>query len=186
MRLAQRTATRWTAVLDRLTQARVRCARRAQNCRSALATTIKIGQHVRVTRRGTGLGLVLVLATTACSSTSRRVLPIPSCSTEPAARSSVLVTLQMVGGPPTATPQPVAGTITADAPSGQQCTVAVDRTGHVLMRLAPGTYQLTGRSPQYDGGSATCAAEAPVVFPHGVEGSEGPPPQFADVNCQRK
>jgi hypothetical protein len=98
----------------------------------------------------------------------------------------VLVTLQMVGGPPTAAPQAVAGTITADAPSGQQCTVPVDRTGHVLMRLAPGTYRLTGRSPQYDGGAATCAAEGPVVFPHGMEGSEGPPPQLAEVNCQLK
>ena len=96
------------------------------------------------------------------------------------------VTLQMVGGPPNTPPQPVAGTITAAAPSGQECTVPVDRTGQVEMRLAPGTYQLTGRSPQYDGGSATCAAEGPVGFPHGVEGSELPPPQLAFVDCQLK
>ncbi|MDP9336848.1 MAG: hypothetical protein M3Q30_26545 [Actinomycetota bacterium] len=137
--------------------------------------------------------VALVLVLTACSSSSDRVLPTPpttvatsTCRPSPGAGTSTLVTLQMVGGLPGGLPQAVAGTVTVIASSGEQCTASVGGSGHVSLMLAPGTYQLTGRSPQYNDGSLPCAAEKPFVAPHVVEGSEVPPPQFVNVDCPRR
>lgn len=86
-------------------------------------------------------------------------------ATEAATRPVVEVSgvLQMVGGPPGAEPAPAPGTVTARGEDGQLVWVETDEQGRFVLRLAPGTYQLTGRSPQYQNGGRDCAADDPVV-----------------------
>src|SRR5689334_21342482 len=129
---------------------------------------------------------MLALVGAGCSGSSHRAVPTPTCVPSPDAGTATLVTLEMTGGPPGAPPQRVPGTITVIASSGRRCTASVGNGGQVSLMLAPDTYQLTGRSPQYNDGSLPCAAAEPFMAPRGVEGSEGPGPQWVNVDCPRR
>jgi hypothetical protein len=129
---------------------------------------------------------MVVVVSAGCSGGWHRALPTPACRPSPAAGTSTTLTLQLTGPLPGARPQHVAGTVTVVATSTQRCNVAVGKSGEVSVELAPDTYHLTGTSPEYNDGSLLCAAAEPYVAPHGKQYSEGPPPQFVEINCPRR
>ncbi|HEX9033067.1 MAG TPA: hypothetical protein VF834_14600 [Streptosporangiaceae bacterium] len=67
--------------------------------------------------------------------------------------------LLRVGGPAPGAPVPLPGHVTAaPVPAGSPHTFPVPATGEYKIRLAPGTYRLTGTSPLIQSGSQTCRA----------------------------
>jgi hypothetical protein len=104
---------------------------------------------------------VLALVLTACATTTSSE---PACCVSPGP-ASVSGSLVGVGGPAGAGPAHWSGTISV---SGRgHTTVATDARGHFHVTLRPGLYRITGTSPSFQGGRATCTAQAPVrVRPH--------------------
>jgi hypothetical protein len=99
----------------------------------------------------------------------------------------------MVGGPASATPEAVPGTVTATkvstaGPPADACNATAAADGTFTLVLAPGTYRFRGRSPRFAGGRVDCAADGNVVIlapsPNGVvpNGQN----MFVDVDCQRR
>lgn len=84
--------------------------------------------------------------------------------------------LYMVGGPAPGTPRAVEGTVVATGPDGRH-TATVGADGSYTMQLAPGTYTVTGTSPQYGEGKSPCPANGTVA----VVQSEV---RTADAYCQ--
>jgi hypothetical protein len=65
--------------------------------------------------------------------------------------------LLRTGGPAPGAPVPLPGQVQATPISGgPPRTFAVPETGEYKIRLAPGTYRLTGTSPQIQNGKLTC------------------------------
>jgi hypothetical protein len=85
-----------------------------------------------------------------------------------------------VGGPATIaappSPRPWPGTVTVTG-SGVQINVSVGADGAYSVRVPPGRYTVTGRSPQFNSGAALCQAVgiATVIKGHTTK---------ADVLCQ--
>ncbi|MCR6492567.1 hypothetical protein [Cellulomonas sp. P24] len=84
--------------------------------------------------------------------------------------------LYVVGGPAPGTPRAVDGTVVATGPDGRH-TATVGADGSYTMELAPGTYTVTGTSPQYGDGKSPCPANGTVA----VVQSEV---RTADAYCQ--
>jgi len=84
--------------------------------------------------------------------------------------------LYVVGGPAPGTPRAVEGTVVATGPGGRH-TATVGADGSFTMQLAPGTYTVTGTSPQYGEGKSPCPANGTVA----VVQSEV---RTADAYCQ--
>ncbi|MCX6397058.1 MAG: hypothetical protein NTV23_11270 [Propionibacteriales bacterium] len=57
-------------------------------------------------------------------------------------------------------PTPVAGTVVLSGQNGARVTDEVGPDGRFKVLVLPGDYQVTGTSPQTDGGTAQCAAKA--------------------------
>ncbi len=75
----------------------------------------------------------------------------------------------MVGGPPGAPAQRVPGTVIADPVGGGSRTTAhADRFGQFELRLAPGTYTLSGSSPKDNEGKGVCRADHSVTVRDGM------------------
>ena len=72
-------------------------------------------------------------------------------------------TLQAVGGPQGASPRPLSGTITATTSNRGVLTVSVGANGRFTANAVVGTYTISARSPQYEGGKAECHASGPVT-----------------------
>jgi hypothetical protein len=157
--------------------------------------------HRRIVVRNLGIATALIVALTACSSSSRRVLPVPTtlplatssttvpsaCSTSTVAASESLPiagTLELVGGP-IAQVDRVSGLVTAVSRSGERCNVNVGGDGEFVMYVNPGIYALTGHSPKYENGSSQCSAGGPVVVAARPSPSPVPPPVIR-VDCQRR
>lgn len=87
---------------------------------------------------------------------------------------TVTGTLRAVGGSSGASPQALAGEIILQGPNGKFSFDA-----GVSASVPVGTYTVTGRSPQYEGGNADCTASAPVIVTKGVKSS-------VVVDCQEK
>ena len=84
--------------------------------------------------------------------------------------------LYVVGGPAPGTPRAVEGMVVATGPGGRHAaTIGAD--GWYTMPLAPGTYTVTGTSPQYGDGTSPCPADSEVT----VVRSEV---RTADAYCQ--
>jgi hypothetical protein len=103
--------------------------------------------------------------------------------------------LRMVGGPSGAKIVPVSGIVTADAattgaigptgPTGSGCHATAGSDGRFSLVLGPGSYVLSGRSPQFDGGTVDCNAERTVVLrPHPLKST--PAAIVVNVDCQRR
>jgi hypothetical protein len=58
-----------------------------------------------------------------------------------------------VGGPPPGSPVPLPGTVVARNAAGGQFTTTTGKDGRFQLSLPPGTYRLTGHSPQLMGDS---------------------------------
>lgn len=89
-------------------------------------------------------------------------------------------TLQMVGGVSGATPEPVPGTITIAGPGGSVTKTEVDESGRFAIGLFPGSYQVRGTSPKFNGSRGTCrTSEASTRLSAGDTVT-------VEVDCQRK
>ena len=88
-------------------------------------------------------------------------------------------TLQAVGGPPGTGPRPLAGQITLHESNGTKFNITVGANGRFSAAPPTGTYTATGRSPQYEGGTADCQATGPVTITKGAKSS-------VKVDCQEK
>ena len=81
-----------------------------------------------------------------------------------------------VGGPAPGAPRPWPGTVTLTGP-GVHRAIAVGAGGRYSVRVPPGTYAVTGRSPLYQDGAAACRATGPATVTSGHRTE-------ADVLCQ--
>jgi hypothetical protein len=81
---------------------------------------------------------------------------------DPAGSRVVMGRLVRVGGPPPGLPAPLPGRVRAVSSAGDEVTVVVGRDGWFKLRLTPGTYNVTGHSPQIQDGKMICAAAKPV------------------------
>jgi hypothetical protein len=86
-------------------------------------------------------------------------------------------TLQAVGGPPGDGPRALSGQVTLRGSSGHMTGITVGANGRFSVPVSVGTYNVTGRSPHYDGGTASCPASGPVVVTKGVT-------RNVEVDCQ--
>jgi len=79
-------------------------------------------------------------------------LILAGCSGQPAGSRTVTGVLVRVGGPAGLSgpppPLPLPGTIVARSTAGQQFTATAGNNGRFDLSLPPGTYQVTGHSPQ--------------------------------------
>jgi hypothetical protein len=109
-------------------------------------------------------------------------MTLASCSSPngpPGPTGTLTGTLQAVGGPPGTGPRALAGQITLHRSNGARSSITVGANGRFSVPAAVGTYTATGRSPQYEGGTADCQASGPVTVTKGVTSS-------VEVDCQEK
>ncbi|HUY51114.1 MAG TPA: carboxypeptidase-like regulatory domain-containing protein [Streptosporangiaceae bacterium] len=57
---------------------------------------------------------------------------------------------------------PLPGTVVARSAAGEQFTTTTGKDGRFQLSLPPGTYELTGHSPQVGDGQQLCRAERTV------------------------
>lgn len=96
------------------------------------------------------LGLFLVVAL---------ALGLGSCSDD-FHEGTVVGLFETAGGPPGAASSPLRGSISVSGTAARVTTTA-DRYGHFTVTVPVGTYHLSGRSAQYQGGKAPCAG--PII-----------------------
>lgn len=120
------------------------------------------------------LSLLLVLA----ASVSLASCDLSSPNGPPGPTGTLTGTLQAVGGPPGIGPRALSGQIALRGSSGIIATIAVGANGRFSVPVAVGTYTVSARVPQYEGGgTAVCRASGPVVVTKGVTSS-------VEVGCQ--
>lgn len=88
-------------------------------------------------------------------------------------------TLQAVGGPAGVGPRALSGQVTLHGSNGTGGIVTVGANGRFSVPVTVGTYTISGRSPQYEGGAAECQASGPVNVTKGATSR-------LEVDCQRK
>ena len=83
------------------------------------------------------------------------------CSGQSDPHQTVTGLLVRVGGPAPGSPVPLPGTVVAQTAVGEQFTTTTGKDGRFQLSLPPGTYRLTGHSPQVmgDGQQSLCRAE---------------------------
>jgi hypothetical protein len=77
-------------------------------------------------------------------------------------------TLQAVGGPAAEGPRALSGQINLHGSSGNSPSIVVGASGRFSVPVTVGTYTVSGQSPQYRGGAATCHASGPVTVTKGA------------------
>ena len=89
---------------------------------------------------------------TVCSVVAASISILTGCSDQSGPRQTVTGLLIRVGGPVTVSqPQnrlPLPGTVVARNAEGEQFTTTTGKNGWFQLSLSPGTYRLTGHSPQ--------------------------------------
>jgi hypothetical protein len=85
---------------------------------------------------------------------STRLRPPTGATATTQQRGVIHGQLVTAAGLQTTSPRPVRGTITITGRERRTVTVGAD--GHYSAALAPGTYQVTGRSPDFLGNQGTC------------------------------
>ena len=107
---------------------------------------------------------------------------LASCSSPdgpPGPTGTLTGTLQAVGGPSGVGPRALSGQITLHGSSGHITGIAVGTNGRFSVPVSVGTYTVSARSPQYEGGTAVCRASGPVVVTKGLTSS-------LELDCQEK
>ena len=105
---------------------------------------------------------------------------LASCSSPdgpPGPTGTLTGTLQAVGGPSGAGPRALSGQVTLHGANGSKAIISVGANGRFSVPASVGRYTVSGRSPQYEGGSADCNASAPVTVTKGLTSS-------VEVDCQ--
>jgi hypothetical protein len=123
-------------------------------------------------RTWAAVGIALIaLAVTGCSSSVQEPRPdtapsVDARSTQSASSDGTTVgyvsgRLLFVGGPAPGRPRATSGTVRLHGSSPTQGST--DRRGYFEVDAVPGTYRVTGRSPDYGDGRYECRAEHAVV-----------------------
>ncbi len=76
--------------------------------------------------------------------------------------------LQAVGGTADAGPRPLSGQVTLYGSGGHITGIAVGANGRFSVPVAVGEYTVSGQSPQYRDGNATCHAAKSVTVTKGA------------------
>jgi hypothetical protein len=110
------------------------------------AELLKVAEGLELPDRASGPG---------ASSTTTSTTSAPAFE-DPRGQDAAVVSgvLQLVGGPPGTEPQPVEGMVTFHGPSTISANVGEDGTFQTT--LPPGSYDVTGLSPKYQGAQGTC------------------------------
>jgi hypothetical protein len=103
--------------------------------------------------------IVALTIVTACTGHQRQPVPTattpaPSATPTTQQRGEIHGQLVAAAGRQTTPPRPVPGTITIAGPEHRTITVRAD--GYYSATLAPGTYQVTGRTPSSLGDHGIC------------------------------
>ena len=88
-------------------------------------------------------------------------------------------TLQAVGGTAGASPRALSGQIFLHESNGTRFAVTVGANGRFSIAATVGTYAVSGRSPQFEGGATDCQASGPVTVTQGATST-------IEVDCQEK
>lgn len=103
-----------------------------------------------------GATAVLILSVSGCGAEDKEAPSSDFLDESPTALvSGRLLQVDSTGS----NPKPVAGTVILSGKDGAKVTTEVERDGTFEVRVYPGTFQVTGTSPQPDGGAAQCAAQ---------------------------
>jgi hypothetical protein len=90
-------------------------------------------------------------------------------STPPKAVSGTVTgILEAVGGAAPGTPRPLVGTVSIHGARGTTITAKTGSDGRFSVRVAAGSYTVTGRSPLYQGGKANCTASGSITVTGGA------------------
>jgi len=83
---------------------------------------------------------------------------LTGCGAGPGPRQTVTGLLVRVGGPAPGSPVPLPGTVVAKNAAGGQFTTTTGNNGRFQLSLPPGTYRLTGHTPEVmgDGQQGLC------------------------------
>lgn len=113
-----------------------------------------------------GIGIALMtIAVTGCSSSDLASQDGPSWASVGRGGGAVRGLLLLVGGPAPGSPTATSGTITIRDSS--EYRARVDGAGRFEVAAEPGTYEVTGTSPEYGSGKYLCRATRPVVVTSG-------------------
>ncbi|MCW2857004.1 MAG: hypothetical protein JWR52_2619 [Marmoricola sp.] len=135
----------------------------------------------RVKSAPLALAVVLALTVAGCGGTAASTTPpTPTNSLLPSIKVATLSGRLIAVGGPVASDAPLAGTITITGPGGSVVHAAVSRTGAFQIQLSPGTYRLSGRSPQFGGGTTDCHTATPTTI------LVADRTVTADILCQRR
>ncbi|MCW2752593.1 MAG: hypothetical protein JWQ32_4 [Marmoricola sp.] len=128
------------------------------------------------------LAAVLTLTVAGCGGKAASTTPRPPTNSllPPITVATLSGRLIAVGGSAGAPDTSLAGTITVTGPGGSVLHAPVGRTGAFQIQLSPGTYRLSGRSPQFGGGTTDCRTATPTTTL--VAGRT----VTADILCQRR
>jgi hypothetical protein len=97
----------------------------------------------------------------------------------PGPTGTLIGTLQAVGGPSGNGHRALSGQITLNGSGGHITGITVGATGRFSVPVPVGTFTVSGRSPQYEGGAGVCHASAPVTVSKGVTTK-------VQVDCEQK
>lgn len=143
----------------------------------AVAAGILSGPGARSERRDTVRRISLILLPVMAGGMTLAGCSSPNGPSGPL--GTVAGKLQAVGGSSSTGPQALAGQITLHGPNGLKFSITAGADGRFSAPVTVGTYTVTARSPQYEGGSTDCTAPAPVTVTQGVTSS-------VEVDCQEK
>jgi hypothetical protein len=130
--------------------------------------------HELTKRRDASRRSLLIPLTVLCVTVAG--VSFAGCSSSPA-RGTLTGTFQAVGGPPGTPTRAIQGQITIHGSNGNTGIITVGRNGRFSVNPPVGTYTVSGRSPQYEGGAAECRASAPVTVTTGATST-------VEVYCQ--
>jgi len=105
---------------------------------------------------------------------------LASCSSPngpPGPTGTLTGTLQAVGGPPGVGPRALSGQVTLHGSNGTRYSIAIGANGRFSVHAPVGKYTVSGRTPQYERGTADCKASGPVTVTKGLTSS-------VEVDCQ--
>ncbi len=116
------------------------------------------------------LSLLSVVAVTVAG------MSLAACSSSPTT-GTLTGTLEAVGGPAGVGPRPLSGQVTFHGSTGRIYTITPGANGRFSIHPAVGTYTVSGRSSQFEGGTGDCQASGPVTVTKGSTSS-------VEVDCQ--
>jgi len=117
--------------------------------------------------RRKSLTLLALLAITAAS-VLLASCDLSSPSGPPGPTGTLTGTLRAVGGPSGAGPRALSGQITLHGSGGHITGITVGANGRFSVPVPVGTYTVSGKSPQYEGGSGVCRVSGQVSVTKGA------------------